>query len=84
MKYLFVLVVVLLGLGRFNSHRLGAGILYDYKHHNNFELNKLLMMVNTKCPDITRLYELSERSVNNWPLTVIEISSNPGQHELCK
>ena len=55
---------------------------YEYKHHNNQELNEFLQDVNRKCPDITRLYELTERSVNGWPLTVIELSNNPGQHEL--
>lgn len=81
---MIILVVALLCIGRFSTYRLGVTSLYDYKHHNNYELNKMLMMVHAKCPDITRLYELSERSVNNWPLTVIEISSNPGQHELRK
>jgi len=55
---------------------------YEYKHHNNQELNEFLQDVNRKCPDITRLYELTERSVNGWPLTVIELSTNPGQHQL--
>jgi len=55
---------------------------FVFKHHDNQELNQLLQAVNQKCPDITRLYELSERSVNGWPLTVIEFSDNPGRHEL--
>lgn len=57
---------------------------YEYKHHNNQELNYLLQNIHLKYPSITRLYQLSERSVNGWPLTVIEISANPGQHELRK
>ena len=57
---------------------------FEYKHHNNEELNQLLQDIHHKCPSITRLYELSEKSVNGWPLTVIEISTNPGEHELCK
>jgi carboxypeptidase E len=52
-----------------------------FKHHNNRELNELLQEVHRSCPTITRLYELSERSVKGWPLTVIELSDNPGQHE---
>lgn len=54
----------------------------EWKHHDNKELNELLQRVNKECPNITRLYELSERSVAGWPLTVIEISDKPGQHEL--
>lgn len=54
---------------------------YVFKHHNNRELNEFLNQVNHKCPEITRVYELSRPSVRGWPLTVIEISDNPGQHE---
>lgn len=61
-----------------------AGVDFEFKHHDNKELNEVLQEVNSKCPDITRLYELSERSVTGWPLTVIEISDKPGQHEHCK
>jgi carboxypeptidase X2 len=56
----------------------------QFKHHNNRELNELLQAVHRSCPSITRLYELNERSVKGWPLTVIEISDNPGQHEICE
>ncbi|KAI1291850.1 Carboxypeptidase E [Halotydeus destructor] len=54
---------------------------FEFKHHGNKELNDVLQKVNSQCPDITRLYELSERSVTGWPLTVIEISDKPGEHE---
>ncbi|OTF77790.1 carboxypeptidase N catalytic chain-like protein, partial [Euroglyphus maynei] len=54
---------------------------FEYKHHNNEELNQLLQDIHEKCPSITRLYELSEKSVNGWPLTVIEISTNPVKPE---
>ena len=57
---------------------------FEYKHHDNLELNILLQKVNAKCPSISRLYQLSERSVNGWPLTVIELSVNPGEHQICK
>ena len=57
---------------------------FVFKHHNNRELNELLQLVHKRCPSITRLYELNERSVNGWPLTVIEISDNPGQHDICE
>ncbi|RWS22845.1 carboxypeptidase E-like protein, partial [Leptotrombidium deliense] len=55
--------------------------IYSFKHHDNNELNEVLQKINAKCPNITRIYELSERSVKGWPLTVIELSDNPGTHE---
>lgn len=53
-------------------------------HLNNAELQEYLMKVHQKCPNITRLYELNQRSVNGWPLVVIEITQNPGKHEECE
>lgn len=58
--------------------------VYEYEHHNNLELNVFLQKVSAKCPAISRLYQLSEKSVSGWPLTVIELSSNPGEHQLRK
>jgi len=57
---------------------------FQFKHHSNTELNTVLQEINQKCPSITRLYELDQRSVNGWPLTVIEFSKNPGHHETLK
>lgn len=57
---------------------------FIFKHHDNKELNQVLQSVNQRCPNITRLYELSERSINGWPLTVIEFTTQPGKHELRK
>ena len=37
-----------------------------------------------RCPDITRLYTLSETSVNGVPLYVLEFTDRPGKHELSK
>lgn len=39
---------------------------------------------NARCPEITRIYNLSEPSVRNRSLTVIEFSDNPGTHEIGK
>lgn len=55
-----------------------------WRHHDNLDLYQYLEDVNHRCPDITRIYELSYRSVKGWPLTVIEFSSNPGNHDLRK
>jgi len=54
----------------------------EFKHHNNTEMAAVLQQVHNRCPDITRLYTLSEPSVNGIPLYVLEITDNPGKHEL--
>ncbi|XP_059098087.1 carboxypeptidase E-like [Tigriopus californicus] len=54
----------------------------EFKHHNNTELAEVLQRIHNRCPDITRLYTLSETSVNGIPLYVLEITDNPGKHEL--
>lgn len=54
----------------------------EFKHHNNTELAEVLQHIHNKCPDTTRLYTLSEPSVNGIPLYVLEITDNPGKHEL--
>jgi len=50
--------------------------------HNNTELAAILQQVHNKCPDVTRLYTLSEPSVRGVPLYVLEFSDKPGHHEL--
>lgn len=55
---------------------------FEWKHHNNQELEATLRQVASRCRDVTRLYALSEPSVRNVPLWVLELSDNPGQHEL--
>ncbi len=56
----------------------------EFKHHNNTELAEALQHVHNKCPDITRLYTLSETSVNGIPIYGLEITDKPGKHELRK
>merc|ERR1712038_2103348 len=53
----------------------------EFKHHNNTEMAEILQQVHNKCPYITRLYTLSEPSVNGVPLYVLEITDHPGKHE---
>ena len=55
---------------------------FKFKHHNNYELNQILQTVVSKCPQIATVYELSERTVLGWPLTIIEFSNKPGEHQL--
>ena len=61
-----------------------ASAAVEFKHHNNTELAEVLQRVHNRCPDITRLYTLSETSVNGVPLYVLEITDKPGKHELSK
>lgn len=57
---------------------------YQWKHHNNTELLSVLNEVHEKCPGITKIYRLGLKSVQGNPLVVIEFSTKPGQHQLCK
>lgn len=57
---------------------------YQFKHHSNAEILKVLETVHQACPNITRIYTLSETSVKGVPLYMIEFSTHPGQHEQCK
>lgn len=59
------------------------GSSFIFKHHDNNELYEILQDVHQKCPDITRLYTLTETSVRGVPLYVIEFSTKPGIHEPC-
>ncbi|XP_063912973.1 carboxypeptidase E-like [Zophobas morio] len=62
-----------------------AGTLqFQLKHHNNEELLQVLQDVNSRCPNITRIYTLTETSVLGTPLYLIEFSTKPGHHEIMK
>ena len=53
----------------------------DFKHHNYADTLKILTMISTKYPKITKLYTVG-RSVQGRELWVMEISDNPGVHEV--
>ncbi|KAM4810456.1 LOW QUALITY PROTEIN: putative carboxypeptidase X1 [Rhinophrynus dorsalis] len=53
----------------------------DFRHHNYKEMRKLMKAVNEECPDITRVYSIG-KSYLGLKMYVMEISDNPGQHEL--
>ncbi|XP_022205490.1 carboxypeptidase E isoform X2 [Nilaparvata lugens] len=55
---------------------------FEFKHHNNLEMQTAMEEVHRKCPKITHLYTLTELSVQNIPLYVIEFSSRPGRHQI--
>ena len=53
---------------------------FDYIHHDHDAMLKILKEVNEKCPDITRLYNLTETSVEGRELVVMEMTEDPGKH----
>ncbi|XP_076133844.1 inactive carboxypeptidase-like protein X2 isoform X3 [Alosa pseudoharengus] len=53
----------------------------DFKHHNYKEMRQVMKVVNELCPNITRIYNIG-KSYNGQKLYTIEISDNPGEHEL--
>ncbi|XP_047441500.1 probable carboxypeptidase X1 isoform X2 [Mugil cephalus] len=53
----------------------------NFSHHNYKEMRKLMKSVNEACPDITRIYSIG-KSYKGLKLYVMEISDNPGKHEL--
>ncbi|XP_014327837.1 probable carboxypeptidase X1 isoform X2 [Xiphophorus maculatus] len=53
----------------------------DFKHHNYKEMRKLMKSVHDECPNITRIYSIG-KSYKDLKLYVMEISDNPGKHEL--
>ena len=59
-----------------------ADNVVDFSHHNNTMLAAVLQKIHNKCPEVSRLYTLSESSVRGVPLYVLEFSDNPGRHEL--
>ncbi len=61
-----------------------AADAFGWKHHDNQEMVALLEAVHAKCPNVTRIYTLSETSVLGNPLVVLEFSDQPGVHELRK
>ncbi|XP_061083901.1 inactive carboxypeptidase-like protein X2 [Conger conger] len=53
----------------------------DFKHHSYKEMRQLMKVVNEMCPNITRIYNIG-KSLGGLKLYAIEISDNPGEHEL--
>lgn len=57
-----------------------SGVI-DFQHHNNEELLSLMRLYAENYPQITRLYSIGQ-STRGTELFVVEISDNPGVHEL--
>ncbi|XP_019642718.1 PREDICTED: carboxypeptidase N catalytic chain-like [Branchiostoma belcheri] len=54
---------------------------FVFQYHRYPALQSAMLAVNNDCPDITRLYSIGQ-SVQGRELWVLEITDNPGQHEL--
>lgn len=46
-----------------------------------FYIPQLMKVVNEMCPNVTRIYNIG-KSYNGLKLYAIEISDNPGEHEV--
>ena len=57
-------------------------VLYFVHGFHIFSQATIFLLFFCRCPYITRLYTLSEPSVNGVPLYVLEITDHPGKHEL--
>lgn len=54
-----------------------------FTYHSNNQMFNILNKTAEECSHISRTYSIGQ-SVENKDLLVIEFSSNPGEHELCK
>ncbi|XP_078134468.1 putative carboxypeptidase X1 [Sander vitreus] len=64
-----------------SEQELGSKDALDFRQHNYKEMRKLMKSVTEECPDITRIYTIG-KSYMGLKLYVMEISDNPGKHEL--
>ncbi|XP_041362509.1 carboxypeptidase E-like [Gigantopelta aegis] len=55
---------------------------FEFIHHDYKAMLDVMYDVHRRCPEITRIYNLSEPTAQNRNLTVIEITDNPGTHEI--
>ncbi|XP_068161304.1 inactive carboxypeptidase-like protein X2 isoform X2 [Antennarius striatus] len=53
----------------------------DFRHHSYKDMRQLMKVVNEMCPNITRIYNIG-KSHSGLKLYAIEISDNPGEHEV--
>ncbi|XP_043919219.1 probable carboxypeptidase X1 isoform X2 [Protopterus annectens] len=54
---------------------------FEFKHHNYKAMRRIMKAVNDECPNITRVYSIG-KSYLGLKMYVMEISDNPGQHEV--
>uniref|UniRef100_A0A1B6CXY6 Peptidase M14 domain-containing protein n=1 Tax=Clastoptera arizonana TaxID=38151 RepID=A0A1B6CXY6_9HEMI len=73
------MAIILLGLQLYSTLAVNPQT-FEFKHHNNKELKNVLVNVHKMCPNITRVYTLSGKSVRNQDLYAIEFAMTPGIH----
>lgn len=56
---------------------------FEYKYHNYEEMTNYLKQLTNKYPELSRLYSVGS-SVEGRQLWVIEITENPGIHQVLK
>ena len=59
---------------------LGVSHAFDFVHHDQEAMLKVLADTHEKCGQITRLYDLSPKSVEGRVLRVIVFGKDPDQH----
>lgn len=85
-RSLLTAVIVICGalvtfLGETNAAAIPTSTL-EFRHHSNEEIPDILASIHGRCPNITRIYTLRERSVRGLPLYVMEFSTTPGYHKI--
>jgi len=60
----------------------GVGVTraFDFVHHDQAALLKIIDETHAKCPDVTRVYSLPTKSVKGQDLRVIVFGKTPDQH----
>ena len=53
----------------------------EFRHHDHEEMLEYMNDIAKRCPRITRMYNIG-KSIDGRKLVVMEMSDNPGQHEL--
>lgn len=76
-----ICVALVTFLGETNAAAVSTSTL-EFRHHSNEEIPEILSSIHGRCPNITRVYTLSERSVRGLPLYVMEFTTTPGYHQL--
>lgn len=65
----------------FSAVLVAACQAFDFHHHDYNQMLDVMKKTHANCPDITKLYYLPGRTVENRQLAVIHFSTTPGKHE---
>lgn len=81
MRFLLASFAVVAALSAIAGAKKFPGTDYVWENHDAEALKRVLDETVAKCPEITRLYTIGQSGLGE-ELWVIEISDNPGEHEL--